>query len=181
MATAPAMEITPPYTPELLPEAAAAIHEFLSQRRWPVNVLELGAGWSTVWFAQMHMFVTSLEHDYGWASCVSKALHTENIDGATNVLLLPAADFPRTVSSFPSRAYDLVYIDCVDEQRLSCLVEAIPKVAEDGWIVVDDIHWDMLQSAYVILRDWNVVHYEGMHTRKTGEVCYHKTAIFSRG
>lgn len=184
MATDPAMKITPPYTPELLPEVKLVIEKFLLSRRslltGPQRVLELGSGWSTVWFASMSS-VTSLEHDSGWADQVSIAIRSTRLDNT--LYLTPPEEFADVVGDLPKQHFDLILIDCVDEARMPSLIPCCHRLKPDGWLVIDDTHWQMFDDLPTrMLREGfgPPTRINGKHARKTGEVKFHQTDIYTR-
>lgn len=181
--TAPPMRITPPYTPELLRKAALRIRTFLRDRHLP-DVLELGSGWSTIWFAKhCKASVFSLEHDRGWYEAVWKAVEAENRDLSLDVslLLVEAEKFPGTLTRL-TRRFDVVYIDCIDEQRNECALLALDRLKPGGWLVLDDTHWDswapVLASPFLQRLRRRV--YRGRHRRKDGTMRYHHTTIYEK-
>lgn len=176
MATTPVFKMVPPWTPELLPSVQYDIKGFLKRRSIPM-VLELGSGWSTVWFHKMQdMILHSFEHDRGWREEVKRVVG-DNV----RVWLSDSESMHLYVSNLEDK-YDLVLIDCVDEARLPSLFACLTKVAADGWIVLDDSHWEMFKYVPEVMAQmgYGFRPYSGQHTRKTGEVCYHRTHIFSK-
>lgn len=174
MATTTVMKIVPPYTPELLLSVQKEIERFFTNK-FPF-VLELGSGWSTIWFSEMGD-VLSYEHDFNWHSAVMDAM--TNVD---EVVLKQPDNFAPSVSLLTNNAFDLVLIDCVDEARLPCLFACLTKVKDDGWIVVDDTHWPMFRCLEEIMMEmgYKWKWFQGEHTRKNGEVKYHSTTIFCK-
>ena len=180
--TDPAMKITPPYTPELLPEVQRLIESFLDYRTRP-NVLELGSGWSTIWFASMpNVYVESYEHNRGWFESVYEASTDAGVQYSKSLHLVEGRMFVSRVEEERKGRYDLVLVDCVDEARVPSLLACLSKVKNDGWIVVDDSHWDMFRHVLPLMEQlgYRSRTISGQHTRKTGEVKFHQTTIFSK-
>lgn len=183
MATTPVMRIVEPFTPELLPSVQTEIEAFLKTRKIPF-VLEVGSGWSTVWFAQRAGLVHSLEDDQDWYGEVLRALD-DNYDG-TNAWRVEHVKKPKDMPKEVARMeceYDLVLIDGgPDDTRLASLFASLMKVVENGWIVVDDTHWKCFEGLFTVMWDMGYGRREffGDHTRKTGEVCFHQTDIYSK-
>jgi predicted O-methyltransferase YrrM len=168
--------ITPPYTPELLPEAWGRMEGFLRSRKGP-RVLEFGAGYSTVAFCLTGAEVVSVEHDPDWWEGVNDALRECGL--WCDLRLVDPVAFPCQVR-FPDWAYDLVYVDCVDGLRVACAREALHHLKPDGLLVLDDTHWDLWKPVLSELAGWKQEIIRGMHTRKTGDVCYHQTHLLWR-
>lgn len=178
MSTPPVMSIVPPYTPELLPAVQVWVQNMLHDcpRK---RVLEFGAGWSTIWFALLGCEMLSLEHDFDWGLEVARVLRQIRPHRVGTWVAIPEC-FPWYASQAPDEWYDLVLVDCIDEERIPCVEASRNKVRKGGWIIVDDTHWDMLKPAFDILAGWPCQQFDGEHVRKTGETHYHHTTIFER-
>jgi predicted O-methyltransferase YrrM len=177
MATTPVMPIVPPYTPELLPEVVKTLDQKIKDVGDTCKVLELGSGWSTIWFARLGCDILSVEHDVNWFLEVTKTLRRLELDA--HVLRVDPYKMSDVVVSV-SPDYDIILVDCIDEQRIPCLKHARFRIRDNGWIVVDDTHWDEMKPIWEIMSGWKSTVIKGMHTRKTGEVKEHETTIFYR-
>lgn len=189
MADTPVMKIVPPYTPELLPEVQGLIEKNIKsiqafEAREP-KILELGSGWSTVWFASMmnlHTTLISLEHNREWLWEVRDTLKNNfNIHEETPWFLEPKQFSKKVASQFWE--FDLILIDCIDEARLPSLFASLTRLSPGGWLVLDDSHWDMFEGVPTVMRNlgYNFRTISGEHVRKTGEMKFHQTTIFSKG
>lgn len=167
------INMTPPYTPELLPKVQLLITKYLNPNS---VVLEVGSGYSTPWLAGLCGELTSLEHDEAWYAAVTLALKDCNLGG--DLVLTPAYRFIRYIDELEDNSHNLVYIDCLDNYRIQCLTHAIPKLKKGGWMVLDDSHWEILWPAKSLLANWDSVCMSGDHERHTGETCFHQTTIF---
>jgi predicted O-methyltransferase YrrM len=156
-----ALQITPPFTPELLLEA----QHFVEKLR-PRRVLEFGAGWSTVWLGELADSVLSFERSIGWYREVVRV-------APRNVQLVLTKDAAK-VAEYLLGPYDFVYIDNEDEQRILCFKESLRLCK--GILMLDDTHWETLRWLGEGLEQ--VFQCDGMHTRKTGEVQYHHTTAW---
>lgn len=180
MATTPVISIVPPYTPELLPSVQQAIQRYIQPG---CKVLELGSGWSTIWFAMWNCKVLSVEHDNDWFNEVNRVLNKEQL--TAHVLKVEPNEFPNIVRA-ASNDCDIVFVDCIDEQRIPCIREAIGKVKVGGILVVDDTHWEDMKPVFDIMSlrhqdgKWGGETIRGIHQRKTGEIKEHQTTIFKR-
>lgn len=175
--------IRPPYRPELLHAAKLKVEVFLSDlsrqfSRLP-RVLELGAGHSTLWLAEMSD-LSSIEHDQDWFDEVGREVRHTCTDA--EVWLEYPDRFVHRVESYPDGGFDLIYIDCIDDQRMPCLIASIPKLKLEGMIILDDTHWEILKPAFEILNiaEWTQMSLEGNHLRHSGETKYHHTTFFQR-
>lgn len=184
MADTPVMKIVPPYTPELLPEVQGLINVFLRSLSDP-SVLELGGGWSTIWFAGLTGNVHSVEHNMDWWREILRVIHGMDFIGNVRVEPIHASRIDKYVgrSEDLDGEYDLILIDCVDEARLPSLFASLTRLSPGGWLVLDDSHWPMFEGVEAVMKNlgFNSRTIKGNHTRKTGEVCFHQTTIFSKG
>jgi predicted O-methyltransferase YrrM len=174
------MVLAPPWTPELLPSVQHRLSAHLLGCAKPPRVLEYGSGWSTVWFALQGCEVTSVEHHRGWADAVRTALRELQCERTVTLVETNRMADAFCVRAVPELWYDLVLVDCEDEQRSACLRAAVPKLRLDGLMVLDDSHWPMLQPALAELACWDCCVLDGQHVRKTGAVHYHCTSVFRR-
>lgn len=170
----PLFPLKPPYTPELLPRVQRYLEYLLLDWDASFNVLELGSGYSTVWFSRLGGLVVSLEHNKEWAEAV------QELCPYAKVIRRNPQDFVGTIQAL-NAVVNVLYVDCVDEQRLPGLKAALPKLAKDAIIILDDSHWDMLAPARELLKELPQVTFSGLHTRKTGEVKFHQTTIYFKG
>jgi len=67
------LKIERPFTPELCVSAQKLIKQYILPGK---RVLELGSGYSTLWFLEMGCHVVSFEHSLEWYTEVSKAATT---------------------------------------------------------------------------------------------------------
>lgn len=183
MSTAPVMKIVPPYTPELLPEVQKQITEFVQGKKKNVRVLEMGSGWSTIWFGLMkpQPQILSLEHSMDWAQEVSKVFQYVT-SRASPVLHMHHSMMPAMMYQLRNTYYDLIYIDGYDEQRIACTMAALPLLRENGLLVLDDTHWPLWKECLNYVRSFGMseVKIDGIHKRKDGLNYHHYTTLFYR-
>jgi predicted O-methyltransferase YrrM len=105
--------------------------------------LEWGAGASTTWFAQRCASIVSVEHDRTWDQRVRTQLaeHGEDPESVRLLSLEPTdrpADSPyvRAVDAFADGELDVCFVDA--EHRPTCMLEAMPKLAPGGMLILDD-------------------------------------------
>lgn len=182
MATPPVMKIVPPYTPELLPEVQGYVEEFVNSRL-DCRVLEMGSGWSTIWFGLMKSSpqILSLEHHEDWAREVTK-VYNDVVKKVPPVLLMHQSLFFHVMDQMISRSFDVVYIDGYDEERIHCTISALPLLKQEGLLILDDTHWPMWKSTLEYIRSLNLreVTISGYHIRKDKANHYHHTTLFYR-
>jgi len=89
------------------------------------NVLEHGAGGSTLWLALRVKNVVTIEHDPEWRMNVRN-------NTPANVTLI------EEIPSSKQPLYDCFFIDGAREERGPCILKAIELVVPGGWIVLDN-------------------------------------------
>lgn len=171
------LNIEPPYTPEFLPEAAAAVEDLLDEDS---RVFEFGSGYSTVWFAGLCDDVVTVEHDPQWAEEVERALREARRWSKVELVKVEHEDdIGPSIDLYGD--FDLVLVDCLDRQRTEAVERAMSHVRPGGYLVLDDSHWSLLSVARRLLAGWTVVErYNGDHTRKSGITKAHQTTIYQR-
>jgi predicted O-methyltransferase YrrM len=105
--------------------------------------LEWGSGASTTWLSDRCASIVSVEHDPGWYQRVRDQLTASGSDPASVRLLgLEPTDVPaespyvRAVDEFAHGELDVCFVD--GEHRAACVLEAIPRLASNGLLIVDD-------------------------------------------
>lgn len=107
--------------------------------------LEWGSGSSTSWLSRRVHSLRSIEHDPAWFQRVQQELERGGLDRDSLRLLSPApADDPpaspyvRVIDEFADGELNLCFVD--GEHRAACALEAVPKLAAGGLLVIDDVH-----------------------------------------
>lgn len=186
MGTTPVMKIVEPYTPELLQSAQDYIKYWVWQQKYPpVKVLEFGSGWSTIWFLNMGCSVVSVEHDKNWYLEVIQVANDIGIAShKLSVFLREPKNFGKSIEIWKDNELDIVYVDCIDEQRVEVTRKSLQKLKPNGILILDDTNWDMWRPTLKELNSskaWEMVNvFDGWHKRKDGELHYHHTTIFRK-
>ena len=97
------------------------------------KILELGAGYSTLWLAEKDVFVESYEHNPTWFENMNRMLKSEQIDVHLH------ESYDNAISEYPQEYFDIIVVDGIN--RLEC-VENIyeSKVLKiGGYLLIDDI------------------------------------------
>jgi predicted O-methyltransferase YrrM len=113
--------------------AARAIRSILNKNS---VVLEFGSGMSTLWLARHSGRVYSVEASPEWFEAVSGRLRDRNLTHVTYALQSARPAY----CGFPadeSRRFDFVLVD--GAFRAACVETALRRVAEGGYIYVDDV------------------------------------------
>lgn len=150
-----------PRTEPWMTRPAIRFMDTIIERTW--GVLELGAGYSTIWLAQRCRSLVSLESDPHWRDRVETLLDAERL--ACDLRMCPVAEFPEQVSHISDGSVDLVIVDFAEGEgatRLACVVRAAPKVRPGGYIVLDNSDRPQYAPADELLRDWTRQRFTGM-------------------
>jgi hypothetical protein len=166
-------------TPERPWIVPAAIGWLRRRIRSDWSILELGAGRSTVWFAERAERVVSFEDNEFWADDTRGRLREL---GLQNVELrqLPVEGFAAEVHALPDGGFDLVVVDFLEAPavtRIDVLKPAMKKVTPGGCLLLDDSDRPGYAEAFELLDGWRIRKFVGV---KDGwpEAC--ETGIFRR-
>lgn len=130
-------------------ESADLVSDFLDDRP-DARVFEWGSGASTVWLGRRSATVTSVEHDRAWADTMAGVLPgnaslkvVEPVPSSDGVQSgkpgFEGLDFSSYVGAIEATDgdFDLIVID--GRAREVCLERALPRLADDGLIVLDNV------------------------------------------
>ncbi|WP_109507741.1 class I SAM-dependent methyltransferase [Nocardioides speluncae] len=129
--------------------SADLVSDFLEDKP-AARVFEWGSGASTVWLGRRSATVTSVEHDRAWADTMAEVLPgnaslkvVEPLPSSAGVQSAKAGfeglDFSSYVAAIEATDgdFDLIVID--GRAREVCLERALPRLAEGGLIVLDNV------------------------------------------
>ena len=136
--------------------------------RYPKRVLELGSGGSTIFWARNVPHVTSVETDPAWAPATLKALQDYGLSEKVELIATPHADALQRVAAMPDASFDLLLVDHADPtlrrgrivNRLELAMVALPKLALNGWLVVDN--YAMHGMEHFDYAEWHVWNFDDM-------------------
>ena len=111
-------------------------------------VFEYGSGNSTLFWAARSKSVVAVEDDHAWYERVRQSLpdHVE-------YLLKPAKDDYVSAISNVAGPFDVIIID--GSHRYDCAVAALPHLASDGFVILDNSDWKTKTSQ--LLRDADLI------------------------
>jgi len=170
-----------------------------SYLRPSMAVFEWGAGGSTVFFARRVARVVSVEYDAVWGDAVAARLRAQGL-GNVELRLLPpepgedgelyrssapefsGMSFRRYVQSVLDHAdgtFDVILVD--GRARLGCVMTALPKLKEDGVLILDNS--ERVDAAEACARlsgpGWTARHFTGPGPHSLWPVFW-RTTVFSR-
>lgn len=156
--------------PFYAPRAIREVSKLLTPR---TRLFEWGTGRSTVWFAARVGEMIAIEHDLGWfertsAELAASALYnvdyrlcvpstpTSTYDGSPESTLSKPefANYVSQIDEYPDGYFDVIAID--GRERVGCAQHAVPKVAPNGCIILDDTRRARYGPVFSLLADWRV-------------------------
>jgi len=138
-----------------------------------MRVFEYGSGGSTFFLAERGAHVVSVEHDEEFYHFMAERLQRYGVANCTYLLRAPqsmeadkvpsyscesfTSEWPthtamsfeayvKAIDDYPDGSFDLVTVD--GRARPSCVLRALPKIKDGGWLLVDN----MERSRYGIIR-----------------------------
>ncbi len=148
--------------PWLVPTAVERLDELIGPD-W--DVLELGSGSSTAWYARRARSVLSLEDDAEWFAVVTERIANS---GLTNIELrqAPVDDFPGVVvDAVADKSFDLLVVDSNDGEqlnRIGLLKALLPRVEAGGYVLLDDSDRADVREVDEILAGWPFERFVGI-------------------
>jgi hypothetical protein len=169
-----------------------------SYLRPSMSVFEWGSGGSTLFFARRVSRVVSIEYDVGWCEAVAARLRVHGL-AQTELRHLPAEPgddealyrssdpsfagmsfrrYVQGVLDYPDRAFDVILVD--GRARFGCLVTALPKLKDDGALILDDSEREDAAQSVALLegRGWTARHFDGPGPRSVWPVFSRTSAFF---
>lgn len=128
--------------PWLTQEAIKIIDKHLSKNHL---MLEMGSGYSTIWFAKRCKQITSVENIQDWHKIIDDEISKQ---GLTNVNYVFAkenekspsdSDYVKVMDGFGSESLDVVLVD--GWHRVECASLSLEKLKSGGLLIVDNINW----------------------------------------
>ena len=166
-------------TPERPWIVPAAIGWLRRHVRSDWSVLELGAGRSTVWFAQRADRVLSFEDNEFWADQTRDRIRELGLRNA-ELRVGPVEQLPAAVAEMADASFDLVVVDFLESpevSRIDALKPAMRKVRPGGHLLLDDSDRPGYAEAYGLLDGWRERRFVGVKD-EWPEAC--ETTIFRR-
>jgi len=99
------------------------------------NILEIGAGMSTIWLAQRCNTLVSFEADLDWFNNLKNQIGQKAINNI-DLRYEWKAEKMSNFDEFPDNYFNLIYID--GGPRELCCVNAISKIKQGGYIYLDN-------------------------------------------
>ena len=149
-----------------------------------MRVFEYGSGGSTVFFAGLAKEVVSIEHDPEWYERTRARLRSLTLENCTYILEpaqpgtnphfsssnegaqgLNFEGYVKTIARYPDRHFDLVSVD--GRARVACVLAAIPKVRDGGFLLLDDADRPEYAAAEDALVPFARADYGGIAASKT--------------
>lgn len=117
---------------------------FLEQRvRNTMRVFEFGCGNSSIWWANRVDQIVSCEHDKEWFDRIN-----DSLPGNAICYYKDESGYADFISGFENE-FDIIIIDGID--RVSCALQCLKALNEDGVIIWDNSDRDEYQEGYEYL------------------------------
>lgn len=171
--------------------AFAAIHYLEGLLRPQMRVLEFGAGYSTLWFAQRVAEVVSVERSPGWIRELNAALSRHGLDNAELIHFDGLGHVPGELAQADEQVvmaymncpqakkegFDIIVIDDVCRNRV--LHEAVHWVKPGGLMILDDSEREAYETgiAEVNRMGWCFARFHGTppyHFHEKSTTVWHK-------
>ena len=165
-----------PNDPFYTPGAIKRISSLLDPK---MTVFEWGSGISSLWYAKQVKKYICVEHSSEWFNRIKEDFKNNNVNNVEiifsaeidlvsdylwkeqwqyySILNHPPAnpkfkDYIATIDQYPDKHFDCIVID--GRERIGCLVHAISKLSDNGFLIFDDSHRPRYQEAFRILHNW---------------------------
>jgi predicted O-methyltransferase YrrM len=143
------------------------------------SILELGAGRSTVWFAQRAGRVLSFEDNGFWVERTRERLDELGL-GNVELRELAVEQLPRAIAKLSEASFDLVVVDFLEAAtvtRTDAVKPAMKTVRPGGLLLLDDSDRPGYAEAYELLAGWKERRFAGVKD-EWPEAC--ETTIFRK-
>lgn len=130
--------------PWIEPGAIKMLDEKLTRES---NVLEVGSGSSTIWFAKQVKRVLSFEGSYCWAAVIKDELE---IKGLSNVDLLVQQNYSDEGIEVGDM-FDVILVDGISKGRTKIIKNVINHIESRGLFVVDDSQRESYDEGFQML------------------------------
>lgn len=155
------------------------------------RVLELGAGGSTLFFADRSESVLSVESDKAWFQKVQNELQRRNQKNVELVLIPAESSQVEFINSLPDEFFDCILIDSHKSLDRGLLAKCVtPKLKHGGYLVIDNYSWlhrnflryhtftlapkGYRQSHFNVGAFWRSIYFNDPHWMGRGTAVYQK-------
>ncbi|MBD2577872.1 SAM-dependent methyltransferase [Oscillatoria sp. FACHB-1406] len=124
--------------------------EYLKQLDFSNKIIfEYGSGNSTRFWAERCKTLVSVEHDKVWYDKIKPTLP----DNVEYYLFEETQDYIKSIAKYPDNFFDVVTIDGI--HRSHCAAEAIVKLRDDGFAILDNSDWN--EKASQLFREADMI------------------------
>jgi len=149
--------------PWIVPEAIQTLHYFTQPHH---EVLEYGAGGSTLFFARRAKHVTSIENSSEWAAKVTAAAGQKGLNNISMYVAPTTEDCP----DLTGRLFDIALIDCCEVDRRTALRVALGLLRPGSIVVIDNYDAVYCQGIEEILAGYpNKHNFDDLHWNLCGK------------
>lgn len=136
-------------------QAITWMDEYLTK---DMNVVEWGAGSSTLWLAQRVGYVTTMEHDDKWSDFVSKALREANMPDRWQLLGRPLCSlYVSEAIAYAVKRGEVNAVIVDGRMRVNCCERAMNVLMPGGILLLDNAERKEYAKARALLSRWPVI------------------------
>ncbi|MCX7636821.1 MAG: hypothetical protein N2044_03145 [Cyclobacteriaceae bacterium] len=164
-------------TPWLTPAAVEILDELITRE---MTGFEFGSGKSTLFLAARSRQLVSVEHDAAWFEVVRNELSKRNFTNVQYHLILPDPNqtytlpqnsyddyvlpagnneafiqYYSSIRNYPDEHFDYILVD--GRARTNCVMEAIPKLKPDGFLILDNAERVRYRHVHELLHGWKKI------------------------
>ena len=147
--------------------AIMMLEKILGDSRGTFNILEMGAGGSTIFFEKRCRRLLSLEDDRAWVKKLRRRVRSDHVQ----IRYKRCHQFVRIIQAEPNRSFDIILADfgsggAAYVKRQMLLDVSIPKLKIGGWLILDN--YQHLSFDYTTGWDvytFDMLRYSGRGTR----------------
>ncbi|MFZ4099898.1 MAG: hypothetical protein ACOYKZ_06200 [Chlamydiia bacterium] len=145
-----AQEIKFKPTPWYVPKAVAFLDNFLIEHP-DSQVLEFGAGGSTIWLASRAGHVLSIEHNKKWWSGILERLTFLGLRDKVDLRLM-APPYYTVCADMPDNFFDVIIVD--GRNRKGCISHSIDLLKPGGVLILDNSDRVYYHAVFGLMEGW---------------------------
>lgn len=138
--------------PWITHEAFLLLDQYMNTHDHP-NILEFGAGASTIWLSKRTKNLVSVEHNIKFFNLISEKL-TNSPESFPVKHIFHKTPYYSVCDIFPNDYFDLIVID--GRNRKGCIKNAIRILKPNGILILDNAERPYYQGGKDLLSSWKV-------------------------
>ena len=139
-------------TPWYVPKAVAFLENFLLENPGS-QVLEFGAGGSTIWLASRAGHVLSIEHSRKWWTGIIEKLTLLGLQDKVDLRLM-APPYYAVCADLPKNFFDVIIVD--GRNRKGCIANSIDLLKPGGVLILDNSERVYYHPVFGLMEGWEM-------------------------